>query len=234
MLEPVDSEQSLEQPFPGIVVGLQEIGEVALRQHDHLEELFGGHAQQPADLQTHVIVALGHNLPAGLGPPFEQRGRVHPHAAASAAFGSFPGSGAGDPVALTGQAELQPDPRFGPGIGMVRPQVPRAGAQARDGAVQGEPERVEQGGLPPAGLAAQQHQTACPQPVEVQFDTIGERPEGGEFQLVGTHQAASSDSRASSSAARSNDRSRSLGSARTCVTNASAMARSVRPAIRCR
>ncbi len=45
VLEPVDSEQSLEQPFPGIMVGLQEIGEATLWQHDHLEELFGGHTQ---------------------------------------------------------------------------------------------------------------------------------------------------------------------------------------------
>ncbi len=128
MLEPVDPEQPLEQPLPGIVVRLQEIGEVPLRQHDHLEELFGGHPQQPADLQAHVIVALGHHLPTGAGPPLEQRGRVHPDTALAATFRSLPGRGACDPEPPTGQAELQPHPRRRAGVGVMRAQVAGAGA----------------------------------------------------------------------------------------------------------
>ncbi len=234
MLEPADVEQSLEQPFPRVMVGLQEVGEPSLRQHDHLKELFGGHAQQPADLKADVVVALGHHIPAGFGPSFEQGGRVHPDAAPAAAFRPVPGSGAGDPVPAPGQAELQADPWLGPGVGVMRPQVLRTGTQPRDGAVESEAERVEQGGLPTAGLAAQQYQATGPKAVEVQLDPAGERAEGGEFQMVGTHQAASSDRRASSSAAWSNERSPSLGSARTWVTNASATARSERPRIRWR
>lgn len=95
-----------------------------------------------------------------------------------------------DPQAAAGCAELEDDPGACVYGGMVAAQAV-GGADAGHGAVQGEADRVQDAGLPRAGVAAQQEQARAGQGIEIDVFGAGERAECLDSQMVEIHQLAS-------------------------------------------
>ena len=231
--EPLRAEQTLQQLPTLLGLRPEELSELPLRQQDDLEELTGRHAHQVQDLFGGLLDARRHRGPGAVHLLLEQ----HPGLLRAGALTSPPGPvlsrGPGDAHASTGQGDLEADLGAELTRSVVGPQPGRLAPLPRDGAVEGEADRVQQRGLARSCLAVQEEQPAGPEQVEVYLDGAGERAEGGAPKSVRSHQAPAVASRPASSACSS--RRRSSGSRavrRTCSTKAAATSTSLRPATR--
>ena len=232
--EPVGAEQLLQQLSPVVGVGVQEVGELALRQQHDLPELQGGHAHEISDLVVRLTRPGGNGPPGGAVGLFQDDLGVLGGSAAAPALGAFLLGAAGDTHPAAAERGLELDLGRHVGRGVVRAQPPGLAALARDLTVEGEPEGVEQGGLARAGLAVQQEQASLGQIIKADLDGAAERAEGGHAQPVRAHQPASAVRTAWNASASRRCSSGVAGAPRTCWTNSPATARSSRPATRSR
>ena len=157
-VEPVGSEQPLQQLGPVAGVGVQEPGELPLGQQHDLEELVRGHPHQVGDLGVRLPSAGGDGLPGRAGELLEQDLRLLGGGAGAAELGALLLGLAGDPHQAAADGGLEPDLGRRARSRVIRAQPPGLAALAGDPAVQREPDGVEQGGLARARLAVQQEQ----------------------------------------------------------------------------
>ena len=237
MLEAVHVEKLFEQLLPLLVVCLQESSEATLRQDDHLEELRGVHAEEAADLQAHILRPLRQRPPRRAVPALQQRRGVLDHDPVATPLGPGLRRRPGHPEPASTGTELQPHPcRRSSRRVMGAQVVARLVPLPRHHPIKREPEGVEQRRLAAAGVAAEQHQPALADLVEVEPHLARERTKRLKLQQVGAHQSTaastSSTERAASRASRSSTASRSVGSDRTWDRKLPATSRSVRPRVR--
>ena len=226
---------------------MEELGELALRKEDDLEELLGGHAHEIPDLLVGLDDAGGLVLPvAGGGLLVETDGRLLLGEADSRLLRTVLLRLAGDPQAAAADGGLKLHLGRQAGGSMVGAEPLGGAPLPRHPAVEGERDRVEQRRLARAGLAVQQEQTL--KVIEEDLLGRGERTEGLDPEPVRAHQrspslvslavslaASLAASLATANALSSSSRSDGLASVfRTCLTNSAATARSSRPLTRSR
>ena len=224
-------EQPAQQVRAVLVLGPQERRELPLRQQDDLEELPGTHPDQAFQLGVGLLHAAeaGEALLTGQGLAIpsdrDQHARVLRRRPAPAPRPLLQGPpGDADRAGADGGLQDHLGPHAGRSVVAAQLLGP---AGPRHGAVQGEPDRVEQARLAGAGGAVQQERAAVAERVEV--DGLGrrERPEGRDGQPVRPHQPAPTCTRAASSASASTSRSAASAAVpRTCSTKPSTTARS--------
>ncbi len=212
ILQPAEDagvEEPLEQLLLLRAAGVQELGELALRQQDHLGELRPVQRQDLVHLLAHGLGAAGGLAPDGAVVLLQHRRRIALHAAVLRPS-TGPGvlGRAGDPAPSPVQAELQDHLRDAAGRGVVALQSARV-APAGHVAVEGEGDRVQHCGLARSGATVEQEEPVGAQRVEVDALGAGEGAEGRQRQGVDLHRTPPVSARTAASASSMSPRSSS-------------------------
>ena len=177
-----------QQLFAVLGLGPQEVGEAALRQHHHLGELLAVQAQQTAQDVSHLVIAGGQFLPAGIGEFAQEAGGLLLGGLVLAALGgAHPRRGTGDLEPPVADGQLADHFRSQASRGVVGADLPAAGTASGQRAVEGIADRIQDAGLPGTGGAIEQEQPAVGQFIEIDHFGAGEGTESLDLESVDSH-----------------------------------------------
>ena len=177
-VEQAELQQADEQVLPLGRLGLDEPGELTLRQDHARRELLGGEPEQGGDLRVQLPCVARHHLPGPLQPGFPRR-RL------PVAEAHHPDGG----PALAAEVEVEPHPGLGATLRHDRGHL--TFIQPGDRAVEGEDHGVDHARLPGSGRTGQREQLDA---LEVDDGALAERGEPLQLQPDGPHPACSSTS----------------------------------------
>ena len=182
------AEQFAEDLAPLLGRGVEQAGELPLRDHGDLAELIVVQPDEGGDGGGDIL-RPGHGRAAvRVG---EDGVRLFGGRALAPRFGAEVVRVAADGVPLAAHLKFQLDKGGGAGVSVLAAQhgaVPHAAAGM---VVQGIGDGVEKGGLARAGVASDEIQAAFAQALQLQRDGAGVWPEGRKSQLQGSHASSS-------------------------------------------
>ena len=208
VLVDLGAEQRSEHPLPVGVSGQQELRETVLGEQDHLQELLVGKADDLVDRVAHVARTRRITYPPLAAirvrlQPLQQRVGGDDCHAGAAALGAFVVRRPRDAPPVTSGAELQRDLRRIVGAAVIAAQATIDAVIARDRAVEGEADRIEDAGLARSGATGDHEHPRRGQCVEVDILPFAERTEPLDLDPVDPHARASATARSASTSAMS-------------------------------
>ena len=202
------AEQRSQHPLPIGVARQQKLREAVLGEKDHLQELLVRQAHHLIDRVAHISRSRCVPDPPLSArrvrfEPFQQRvGRDDGHAGA-AALGALVVRRPGDAPPVGAGAELQRDLGRVVGYAVVTAQTPFAAVVARNGAVEGEADGIEDAGLARPGSPGNNEHAGGSEGVEVDILPLAEGAESLDLDPVDPHARASATVRPSITSAMS-------------------------------
>ena len=182
------AEQFAEDLAPLLGRGVEQAGELPLRDHGDLAELVVVQPDEGGDGGGDIL-RPGHGRPSvRVG---EDGVRLFGGRALAPRFGAEVVRVAADGVPLAAHLKFQLDKGGGAGVSVLAAQHGAVPHTAAGMVVQGIGDGIEKGGLARAGVAGDEIQAAFAQALQFQRDGAGVWPEGRKGQLQGSHASSS-------------------------------------------